>query len=323
MKIGIYLNDLGEYERALISLNKTRNIIIKEGKDSIALGVNYINIATSNFELGRYALTKSYLDTARVILDNVGLDYPAYYFIHTRLDIMTNDLGHAKSLLNRVEQLVYQQQDKDEIKKYKLLATELAIKENRLHDALLLQEEIYALNDSIKNDKMVDRVYELQTQYETERKEIEIERLTLSNELKDANLANTRAWLTTLGTGAALTILTLVVFFNFKYKKEKAEREAQELQVEALKNRFVELHSGPSELAVSLDFEELNCKLNNQLTEREFDALKLSIEGKSNTEIADRLHISVSTVKFHLRNTYTKIGVGNRKEAFQYMLKTS
>ncbi|MDH5603234.1 MAG: hypothetical protein OEY51_04830, partial [Cyclobacteriaceae bacterium] len=53
MKIGTYLNELGEYEKALISLNKTRNIILKEGKDSIALGVNYINIATSNFELGR------------------------------------------------------------------------------------------------------------------------------------------------------------------------------------------------------------------------------------------------------------------------------
>jgi DNA-binding CsgD family transcriptional regulator len=63
--------------------------------------------------------------------------------------------------------------------------------------------------------------------------------------------------------------------------------------------------------------------LNTHLTGREFDALKLSLGGKTNVEIADALFISVSTVKFHLRNTYSKMGVGNRKEAFQLMLKSS
>ena len=90
-----------------------------------------------------------------------------------------------------------------------------------------------------------------------------------------------------------------------------------------MKKRFMELHSSPAELAVDLDFAELNSKLNTPLTEREFDALRLSIEGKTNAEISEKLFISVSTVKFHLRNTYSKMGVGNRKEAFQYMLKTS
>ena len=103
----------------------------------------------------------------------------------------------------------------------------------------------------------------------------------------------------------------------------KVEREAQELQVEALKKRFMELHSSPSELAVELDINELNEKLHTPLTDREFDAIKLSIEGKSNVDISDALSISVSTVKFHLRNAYSKMGVGNRKEAFQFMLKTS
>ena len=93
--------------------------------------------------------------------------------------------------------------------------------------------------------------------------------------------------------------------------------------MEALKKRFMELHSSPAELAVALEFNDLNEKLNTKLTEREFDALRLSLEGKTNVEIADKLFISVSTVKFHLRNTYSKMGVGNRKEAFQLMLKTS
>lgn len=118
-------------------------------------------------------------------------------------------------------------------------------------------------------------------------------------------------------------IIVLLVFFTLQSKRQKAEKEAQELQVEALKKRFLELHSSPSELAVALDLKELNGKLHTPLTEREFDTLKHSLEGKTNSEISEKLFISISTVKFHLRNTYSKIGVGNRKEAFQYMLKTS
>ncbi|MEA1876358.1 MAG: helix-turn-helix transcriptional regulator, partial [Bacteroidota bacterium] len=37
-------------------------------------------------------------------------------------------------------------------------------------------------------------------------------------------------------------------------------------------------------------------------------------EGKSNKEIADACAISISTVKSHVNNIYSKLGVGSRKE---------
>lgn len=323
MKIGNYLNGLGQYETALESLDKTRKLILTEGKDSIALGVNYVNIATAHLFLKNYKEAKNYLDTAEVILGKLGYKYPGLYLQKIEHALGTNNLTSAKILIEAAEPLFAKQQDQQEVKSLKLLAKELAIKQGKLSEAVRLQDEIYALNDSIKNDKMVNRVYELQTQYETARKEAAIENLTLSNALKDEKLISSRNKQYAIGTGAAMSILVVVLFFNFKFKKEKAEREAQELQMEALKKRFMELHASPSELAVSLEFDELNNKLNTELTEREFECLKLSLEGKTNTEIADQLFISVSTVKFHLRNTYSKMGVGNRKEAFQLMLKTS
>ncbi|MEO9965290.1 MAG: tetratricopeptide repeat protein [Reichenbachiella sp.] len=188
----------------------------------------------------------------------------------------------------------------------------------------LREYKVYVtINDSLNAAETRERIAELETKYETEKKEVVIEKLKLENQLQVANLASSRNAQVAIVVGSVLTILLLIVFFILKYKKQKAEREAQELQIDALKKRFMELHSSPSDLAVSLDFEELNGKLHNPLTEREFEALKLSLEGKTNPEISELLFVSVSTIKFHLRNTYSKMGVSNRKEAFQYMLKTS
>jgi DNA-binding NarL/FixJ family response regulator len=50
-------------------------------------------------------------------------------------------------------------------------------------------------------------------------------------------------------------------------------------------------------------------------TPREESVLALLAEGKSNAEIAELLGLSESTVKFHLRNLFTKLGVTNRTEA--------
>ncbi len=48
------------------------------------------------------------------------------------------------------------------------------------------------------------------------------------------------------------------------------------------------------------------------LTAREQDVLDLVGEGLSNTEIADRLHIGVTTVKTHITALMTKTNSPNR-----------
>jgi DNA-binding NarL/FixJ family response regulator len=48
------------------------------------------------------------------------------------------------------------------------------------------------------------------------------------------------------------------------------------------------------------------------LTDRERDVLELVAEGLSNTEIAERLHIGVTTVKTHITSLMAKTGAPNR-----------
>ncbi len=51
------------------------------------------------------------------------------------------------------------------------------------------------------------------------------------------------------------------------------------------------------------------------LTERECEVLQLLLEGASNREIAQRLVLSVNTVKRHVYNLCGKLGVQSRTQA--------
>jgi len=51
------------------------------------------------------------------------------------------------------------------------------------------------------------------------------------------------------------------------------------------------------------------------LTQREQEVLELMVEGLSNAEIAERLVIGLSTVKFHVSGIFSKLGVSSRAEA--------
>ena len=57
------------------------------------------------------------------------------------------------------------------------------------------------------------------------------------------------------------------------------------------------------------------------MTGRELEILALMVEGLSNNEIAERLIVSQSTVKFHVSNILSKLGVTGRTEAVALAVK--
>jgi DNA-binding NarL/FixJ family response regulator len=58
------------------------------------------------------------------------------------------------------------------------------------------------------------------------------------------------------------------------------------------------------------------------LTEREEQVLVTVARGRTNAEIADELHISLSTVKAHLASLMTKLGARNRVELAMWAYET-
>ncbi len=68
-------------------------------------------------------------------------------------------------------------------------------------------------------------------------------------------------------------------------------------------------------LVDALDRASVHVTLQEPLSEREIEVLALVADGFSNREIADRLVITVATVKKHLEHIYTRLDVHNRTSA--------
>lgn len=59
-----------------------------------------------------------------------------------------------------------------------------------------------------------------------------------------------------------------------------------------------------------------------KLTDREIDVLRLVARGASNSEVADKLGVTINTVKTHLKHIFDKLQIDNRTQAATYALKT-
>ncbi len=88
------------------------------------------------------------------------------------------------------------------------------------------------------------------------------------------------------------------------------------LEADAARHTFAELGAEPDLRNVDRAFDDQPHA--GPLTARQVEVLALVAAGKTNREIADALFISEHTVRRHLQNIFTRIGVGTRAAATAY-----
>lgn len=123
-----------------------------------------------------------------------------------------------------------------------------------------------------------------------------------------------------------ITVFGVVLFYN-RYKKKKTL--AENLAIRNKKNRanITTLESTleqKDELIEDLSYREETGKMPypknlDPLTERESEVLLGVKDGLKDKEIAERLFLSVATIRTHLRKAYVKIDARNRAEAILFM----
>ncbi len=74
--------------------------------------------------------------------------------------------------------------------------------------------------------------------------------------------------------------------------------------------------------AEKLDSQNSTEKVSSPLTDRELEVLQLIVNGNSNADIAEKLYITVGTVKTHVRNILTKLSAEDRTQAAVHALRS-
>ena len=81
------------------------------------------------------------------------------------------------------------------------------------------------------------------------------------------------------------------------------------------------VHAGKKRMSPEIAAELADHAIDNALTSREIDVLRLISGGNANKLIADRLSITEETVKGHVKNILSKLGASDRTHAVTIALK--
>ncbi len=123
----------------------------------------------------------------------------------------------------------------------------------------------------------------------------------------------------TVKMGSILEMLVLT--YSIVYRMKLLQKENRRFS--ALTKNHLQLISELEDQIQTIDIEQraqlpeekvLEIAISNNLTAREIDVLLELISGLANREIAEKLSISVNTVKYHTKNIYEKLGVKKRGE---------
>jgi DNA-binding NarL/FixJ family response regulator len=118
--------------------------------------------------------------------------------------------------------------------------------------------------------------------------------------------------------GARIIVLTTYDGDEDIYRSVQAGAQGyllKDMFFEELENAIRKVHGGARLIPGSVA-ERLAARMSSsELTSRELEVLKQIVDGKSNKEIASELSISEATVKSHINNILSKLGVSDRTQA--------
>ena len=194
------------------------------------------------------------------------------------------------------------------------LLSEIAEAKGVYSDALAYYKRSVQLNQEIFTAEKAQQIAELETSYQTEKKEQELAIATL--QVNQQRLQK-YVWI----VGFVVMILIGGIYFYTWRQRTLLQQKLLAEEVENLRFKINSLLGDRK--ALKLDRDVLNKHLHQPLSDREFEILQLTIGNKTNQEIAEEVFVSINTVKYHLKNIYEKLGVSNRKEALHLIVGSS
>lgn len=220
----------------------------------------------------------------------------------------TMELYNRKKDIRKVESIYKESEKMSEscgVLKYKVfLAAEMEriYKENKMYD----KAYIIGLNlDSLR--KLEDQGAKISEMHILEKSFLE----------KREKIENRRNfWEKVIALMVSGTLLAFIGFSFVRNRSLKIDKVKMEEEILQMKEDLYS-HSQNYHFNEKFVNPELPIKDSDKLTERQKELLELLAAGLSNKEIAEKLFITESTVKYHVKNIYNILDLKDRKDLFK------
>ncbi|MFP4047286.1 MAG: tetratricopeptide repeat protein [Bacteroidales bacterium] len=251
--IGIVYDETGEDEKALDYYQKAYDIHEKSGeRQGMASALN--NIGLVYFEIEDYEEALDYLYESLELSKELN-DRESIANTNNNIGEVLLEQGDYELARKRIEKglkLAKEEDVKEYIEEsYRLLSDLNEVRKN-YKEALHYHKLHEELHDSIFSDEKQNRISEIQTKYETEQKEKEIELLKRAHELK-VKRQQTIILFTIIGVGMLIIVL-LLIYNQFKLKKKNAKiLEEKNKQLEQFNEKLKQSESNLKSLNATKD----------------------------------------------------------------------
>lgn len=292
--------------------------------DSVHIGVQWVKLAMIANASGDHNLGIHWAQKARFLFSK----YPV-----SRNDILANtslieanlSQGQYQGALKLLAQ--NEQMSRELGLLYELRDTHLKMAEvynllNKYQPAYLQMQLSNVLTDSINKLETEKASERMRVRYDAEKIERENKVLELENKVTRAELAEREAAIRNLILVGSILLILGVAAISIIVIRSRYQTQLLQAQISELRTRIKGiLEFKPEEAGIVK--EQINDSLQETLSDREFEILNLALSNKNNNQIAEEIHLSVNTVKFHLKNIYSKLGVSNRKEALKFAVQVT
>jgi len=178
-------------------------------------------------------------------------------------------------------------------------------------EALKSHKIATAFNDSIVNEASQKSIISMQVEYETAKKDAQIQELAKENELSKNEAEKSFYRLIIISSLALVGIIVLLYLLRLYRKNSDLEIENKNSELQNYILQVKEL----KEKAISKNFSDNFSEFG--LSKREIEVLQYISEGLSNDEISEKMFVSNNTIKTHIKNIYAKLDVKNRIQAIK------
>ncbi len=319
--IGMAFREMGVLDSAIYYVNQSL-LAHQQTNDSINIAERWVNLASIFNQQRKYAASKSLVEKAMVYYE--GLD-ESEQLSAARLILAENYLLTGQ--FDAAEQLVYANINYSnrhgllsQLKNSYQLYSRIKEHKGQYIDALDAYKRYNLLEDSLLSQFSRNAISELNIKYDVDSKEQENKILQLENEVQQSQIKQQEIrerWLYFSLAVIVVSLLSITLALTSRYKAKRLQLEAE---VNEMRTKIKVVLNDDAQ-ALNMELDAINQRLAQPLSEREFEILTHALSNLNNSEIAEKVYVSVNTVKYHLKNIYEKLGVTNRKEALQFALK--